>query len=103
MHQPSVVRLRSRIEELRNLEQALELEAFGFRERFEPARDLFQRLEIVMRRQFGNERLGLFWIGQRMIDLATDDPLQYHLPPLRAFAFMSARNSKVQGKPPPVP
>ena len=86
--------LRRLVERVDQLKPVINLETFFAHDRFEPHRDLLDRLQRIRRRQIRNQRLRVFEVRQRMIGLAA--PEQCHI----FSRFLSRIKQSTTGLPP---
>ena len=77
LDQLALVIPRGRIEHVDRLVKPFELERINVQHGLEPAGDLQERFDAVVRRQSGHERPYMLRVGKRVIGLATNDPLQH--------------------------
>ncbi len=94
--------LGGRIEQPGDFRQPVELEAFGFAQPFQLARDLVECFDVIIRGKLRDEDASLLGIRERVISFATDDPLEHYASVWPTDVILSA-NSKVRATKLPVP
>ncbi|MGZ8268028.1 MAG: hypothetical protein ACXW20_10745 [Burkholderiales bacterium] len=82
VHELALVIPRRKIEEVDQLIEAIEFEALGIDQGLQPAAHVAEGLDAVVRRKLRHQLPRVFNVGQRMVGLATHDPLQ-HVEPRR--------------------